>query len=326
MTINYFSPNHIITWNDELDKDIWYLLSIVQWDISRFLNPRWNILCRKIDEQLDDILEWFNELSNLMTKAIFKSVREKLWIILDLSLELKRCKTFSKCEEALSKYWSLLILNTYALNIILNKCSSFSECEEALSKYWNWITLNTFSISIILNKCSSLAECVTALSKYWYWIPFNVVSLSTILKKILLDRELEKSTATDSIKAVLIWINNFWNLNNDNKNTLIAQIKSSSWKYNKFIYNLINLHNLSNLYFLNTLLTPVEYGNKELRSSKESTFKTPFEIRYNERLKEALNGWLTWDLAHDYAAWRLQLWIWSKARKSSKKWWRFKKI
>lgn len=302
MALNFYSPNKLKTWNNILDWEIWFLLSVVQWDISSFLNEKWNIECSKIDEQLNDILLWMDNETQILVQKTVISVRKKILINLIIWKKIKLCKNLKECEDIISKYWKWVILDIFSLSTILNKCSSYSECESAISKYWKWITL-------------------------------NVVSLSTILKIILKDKSLDKNAAKDLIKTILVWINNIWNLDKNNEDSLIALMSYSYWEYNSFIWEVINWLQLSKLYFLNEYLKPKE-KNKKIKkprkiipNTQQITKKTE-PTKYEIRLQGAQKAWLG-GLSQLFAAWKLDTNMWSTWRSNkswSRFWWKIKEM
>lgn len=322
MKLNYISTEKLRTWNSETDKKIWFLLGTINWELNDLLDAKWGVSCSKIDQAIKNNSYWFSEDILNEIQSTLNIVRESIWANFDLSFKLKSASSLIECEEIIAKLWNEFELNIYTFNNILSKCSSIEEGENTISKYWKNIELNIFSFS-------------------------------TIFKILINDKNNDKVKTKSLIKDILVKINELWVIDDKNEFFLKWHVKNYSynWEYNSFIIEVINDMKLTNLNFLLNLLTPqVKKSSNYLWSrNKVSNWwnwknhishwseRKWHEIKhwdqsiqlwtqnslYQTRLKEANNAWLFWSLAHDYAAGRLQVWIWWWGRWHNKKWGQF---
>jgi len=136
------------TWNKEIDKKIWFLLSNIFWSYDEFLNyvEGWKIGCKIVEEFKKKYPSYKNVISEIQTFFVNNFVEYKKFKKLSFDV-------IKSIIEKLEKEWKGVKLSLYHFNTLLYKSRNLDEVKWALEKFGSQIKFNEATLKIILSKC-----------------------------------------------------------------------------------------------------------------------------------------------------------------------------
>ncbi len=141
------------TWNKEIDKKIWFLLSNIFWSYDEFLNyvEDWKIGCKIVEEFKKKYPSYKNVISEIQTFFVNNFVKYKKFKKLSFDV-------IKSIIEELEKEWKGVKLGIYHFNTLLYKSRNLDEAKWIVEKFGSQIKFNEATLKLILSKCEYLHQ------------------------------------------------------------------------------------------------------------------------------------------------------------------------